>query len=206
MTERGVVKAVDGVSFSLVPGETLAVVGESGSGKSMTGLSIMGLLPEPAGYIARGSIRLRRRDGFALHVETASDEELRSIRGDDVAMIFQEPMTALNPVYRIGDQIDRGHPPAPRHHEEGSAPAGRQRPRQGRHSRSATRIDAFPHELSGGMCQRAMIAMALALNLPCSSPTNRRQRSTWFRHRSSNWLRSPVTHQRSTIGDDLHHP
>ncbi|MCB9945747.1 MAG: dipeptide/oligopeptide/nickel ABC transporter permease/ATP-binding protein [Geminicoccaceae bacterium] len=163
MTERGVVKAVDGVSFSLVPGETLAVVGESGSGKSMTGLSIMGLLPEPAGYIARGSIRLRRRDGSALHVETASDEELRSIRGDDVAMIFQEPMTALNPVYRIGDQITE----AIRQHRDITRKEARRLAVNALDKVGipdpATRIDAFPHELSGGMRQRAMIAMALAL-------------------------------------------
>ena len=162
-TERGLVRAVDGVSFSLDPGETLAIVGESGSGKSMTGLSIMGLAPEPYGQIVGGSVRYASGFGEVLDLVAASAQERERIRGSEIAMIFQEPMTALNPVYRIGDQIAetlRRH----RRVERGAAwqEAVDMLDRVGV-PEPALRARAFPHELSGGLRQRAMIAMALVL-------------------------------------------
>jgi peptide/nickel transport system ATP-binding protein/oligopeptide transport system ATP-binding protein len=155
--EGQVVSAVDGVSFAIRPGETLAIVGESGSGKSVTSLSVMRLLPKKVGRIARGSVRLRGRDLAEL-----SDKEMQAVRGNDIGMIFQEPMTSLNPVHTIGRQISEV---VIRHRKVSKAQA---------HKRAvemlgivgipepARRADQFPHELSGGMRQRAMIAMALA--------------------------------------------
>ncbi|MDA1155712.1 MAG: dipeptide/oligopeptide/nickel ABC transporter permease/ATP-binding protein [Proteobacteria bacterium] len=162
-TPSGVIPAVDGVSFRLRPGETLAIVGESGSGKSMTGLSLMGLQPPDAGRIVSGNIWLKTRAGDHLDLAQVDEETLRRIRGDEIAMIFQEPMTALNPVYRIGYQIAE----AVMQHRDIDARAawalavetldkvGVPEP--------ALRARAYPHELSGGLRQRAMIAMALAL-------------------------------------------
>ena len=162
-TESGVVKAVDGVDLTLWPGETIAVVGESGSGKSMTGLSLMGLTPEPYGRIVGGKVRLRTRGGQLVDLADADEEVLRRIRGDEIAMIFQEPMTALNPVHRIGDQISEAilqHRDLTRTQARALAvetlkKVGVPEP--------ALRARAYPHELSGGLRQRAMIAMALAL-------------------------------------------
>jgi len=157
-TEGGRVQAVDGVSFELAPGEVLAIVGESGSGKSVTAQTIMGLTRSPNASIA-GSVSFRGRE-----LIEAGDAELQKVRGAEIAMIFQDPMTSLNPVYRVGDQIVeaiRAHRP-----EVGKGEA---------HERAARlldsvgipepdrRVDDYPHELSGGMRQRAMIAMALAL-------------------------------------------
>lgn len=151
------VKAVDGVSFSVNAGETLAIVGESGSGKSVTSLSIMGLLPKDVGRVSGGTIKLDGRD--ITHI---SDKEMRDIRGKDIGMIFQEPMTSLNPVHTIGQQISEM---VIRHRETTKAAAraraiemlelvGIPEPKR--------RVDNYPHEMSGGMRQRAMIAMALA--------------------------------------------
>lgn len=162
-TERGIVKAVDGVSLAVAPGETLAIVGESGSGKSITGLSIMHLIAEPPGRIVSGRIQLRTSRHGIVDMTKADETTLESVRGDDVAMIFQEPMTALNPVYRIGDQITEA---IRRHRDVDEAQAlalavdmlarvGIPDP--------AERAKSYPHELSGGMRQRAMIAMALVL-------------------------------------------
>ncbi len=151
------VRAVDGVSFSVEAGETLAIVGESGSGKSVTSLSIMGLLPKEAGRITGGSIRLDGREISAL-----SDVEMREIRGREIGMIFQEPMTSLNPVHTVGRQIAEM---VVRHTGMSRAAARRRAiemldlvgiPEPGR------RVDTYPHEMSGGMRQRAMIAMALS--------------------------------------------
>ncbi|HFB39110.1 MAG TPA: ABC transporter ATP-binding protein, partial [Oceanithermus sp.] len=103
-TDEGVVKAVDGVSFHIDKGETLAVVGESGSGKSVTSLAIMRLIPSPPGRIVDGSIRFRGKDGVEKDLVRLSEAEMRRIRGNDIAMIFQGPMTSLNPVYTVGDQ------------------------------------------------------------------------------------------------------
>ena len=104
-TERGTIRSVDGVDLTVGRGETLALVGESGSGKSVTSLSIMGLVPEPAGRIVAGAIRLRGKDGQVRDLAKLDERALQRIRGNDVAMIFQEPMTSLNPVRRVGDQI-----------------------------------------------------------------------------------------------------
>ena len=156
-TERGFFRAVDGVSFQVARGRTLAVVGESGCGKSVTSLSIMGLVPEPPGIKAGGEILFEGKDLLAK-----SRAELEQIRGAKIAMIFQEPMTSLNPVYRVGDQIVEGLVK----HRGLSARAARERAiemlRLVRIPSPETRVDAFPHEMSGGMRQRVMIAIALA--------------------------------------------
>jgi oligopeptide/dipeptide ABC transporter ATP-binding protein len=161
-TDAGVVRAVEDVSFNLYAGETVAIVGESGSGKSVTSLSIMGLLPNPPGRIVGGEIRFRTRDGTIVDLAQLTAKAMRRLRGRDLAMIFQEPMTSLNPVFRIGDQIaesasihlrlDRtaARKRALEMLELVEIPAARQR------------LDEYPHQLSGGMRQRVMIAMALA--------------------------------------------
>jgi peptide/nickel transport system ATP-binding protein len=147
---------VDGVSFSVAPGKTLAIVGESGCGKSVTSMALMGLLPGTAQVQASGSSLL---DEPLLGM---SDERLLDVRGNRMAMIFQEPMTSLNPVFTIGEQIAE----SVMRHQGMSKPAARQRAlemlEKVRVPDAAQRLDAYPHELSGGMRQRAMIAMALA--------------------------------------------
>jgi peptide/nickel transport system ATP-binding protein len=158
-TRAGILKAVDGVSFSLKRGETLALVGESGCGKSMTALSVMRLVPDPPGRIVGGSITLDGRDLLQLD-ETA----MRNVRGNELSMIFQEPMTSLNPVLTIGSQIGEAF----RLHEDLSHRAAREAAiemlRRVRIPDPARRAREYPHQLSGGMRQRAMIAMALACN------------------------------------------
>jgi oligopeptide transport system ATP-binding protein len=156
-TRDGVVKAVDGVSFTLESGQTLGVVGESGSGKSVTALSIMRLVPEPPGKVVSGDIRFRGESILAM-----SEKEQRKLRGNRIAMIFQDPMTSLNPVYRIGKQVGealRQHNKVTRKEaldaavellEKVGIPQARERAR------------SYPHEFSGGMRQRAVIASALA--------------------------------------------
>jgi peptide/nickel transport system ATP-binding protein len=156
---HGVVKAVDGVSFSLAPHETLAIVGESGCGKSMTALSLMRLVPDPPGRIAGGTVRL---DGIDLL--TLSEEAMRGVRGKDIAMIFQEPMTSLNPVLTIGSQIAEAlllHEPLSR---QQAWEKSIDMLRLVRIPEPEQRAKEYPHQLSGGMRQRAMIAMALACN------------------------------------------
>ncbi|MBK7581504.1 MAG: ABC transporter ATP-binding protein [Myxococcales bacterium] len=156
-TDRGALYAVDDVSFTVRQGKTLAVVGESGCGKSVTALSIMQLVPSPPGAIEAGKIEFQGRDLVAL-----SDKDMRKIRGDQISMIFQEPMTSLNPVYSIGSQIVE----AIRIHRKLSRGAARARALEmlrlvGIPS-PEERIDSYPHQLSGGMRQRVMIAMALS--------------------------------------------
>jgi peptide/nickel transport system ATP-binding protein len=155
----GIVKAVDGVSFALAPHETLAIVGESGCGKSVTALSLMRLVPDPPGRIAGGSVKLAGTDLLTLDEET-----MRSVRGKDIAMIFQEPMTSLNPVLTIGSQIAE----AVLLHEKVSRSQAWQKAidmlRLTRIPEPEQRAREYPHQLSGGMRQRAMIAMALACN------------------------------------------
>ena len=161
-TADGPFKAVAGVSFALQPGETVAVVGESGSGKSMTGLSILGLVPKPAGRITTGSILFTGRDGMRRDLVQLDDIEMQSVRGNEIAMIFQEPMTSLNPVYSVGEQIGeaiRRHRALPK--DKVRAEAVRLLEQVGIPD-AGRRVDDFPHQLSGGMRQRAMIAMALA--------------------------------------------
>jgi peptide/nickel transport system ATP-binding protein len=158
-TRRGTVKAVDGVDFSLWPGETLAIVGESGCGKSVTALSLMRLVPDPPGRIVGGSVNLAGVDLLAL-----DEEAMRHVRGKDVAMIFQEPMTSLNPVLTIGNQIAEV---LLLHERLGRAEARHKAVEMLRLVRipePEQRARSYPHQLSGGMRQRAMIAMALACN------------------------------------------
>jgi oligopeptide transport system ATP-binding protein len=159
---NGIVRVVNEVSFSVRQGETLALVGESGSGKSVTSLATMRLLPPAPRCVISGEVRLRRRDGRVADLLALSEPEMRSVRGNEIAMIFQEPMTSLNPVHTVGDQIAE----AITFHE----PVGKQvalartvdlldlvgipEPRK--------RLSSYPHHLSGGMRQRVMIAMALS--------------------------------------------
>jgi len=158
-TRGGVVKAVDDVSFTLAKGETLGIVGESGCGKSMTALSIMRLVPTPPGRIVAGSVRLNGVDLLEL-----DESEMRDLRGNEVSMIFQEPMTSLNPVLTIGYQIAE----ALRLHQGMTKAQAMARAvemlRIVRIPEPAQRAKEYPHQLSGGMRQRAMIAMALACN------------------------------------------
>jgi peptide/nickel transport system ATP-binding protein/oligopeptide transport system ATP-binding protein len=157
--EHGEFAAVDDVSFDLAPGEVLGIVGESGSGKSVTALSIMGLLPVPPARIGKGSIRYEGEDLLTL-----DERAMRRIRGRGIGMIFQEPMTSLNPVFTIGNQLmetvrvhDRAGPRRQRERAvEMLARVGIAEP--------ARRMDDYPHQLSGGMRQRVMIAMALMCN------------------------------------------
>jgi peptide/nickel transport system ATP-binding protein len=158
-TRDGVVRAVDGVSFDLGRGETLGIVGESGCGKSVTALSILRLIPPDSARIVRGSVRFERRE-----LTTLSEEEMRAIRGHHISMIFQEPMTSLNPVLTIGTQIAEN---VVRH----TGATGRQARERAREmlelvkiGDARRRLDEYPHQLSGGMRQRVMIAIALSCN------------------------------------------
>lgn len=161
-TPNGAVAAVKDISFDLRRGETLAVVGESGSGKSVTSLSIMGLLPKGAARVTGGRIAFAAKSGRTYDLAQLSDETACSLRGSDIAMIFQEPMTSLNPVYRIGAQIAE----AILAHRDCSQSEARELAlemlRKVRISDPERRLDQFPFELSGGMRQRVMIALALA--------------------------------------------
>jgi oligopeptide/dipeptide ABC transporter ATP-binding protein len=158
-TREGVVQAVDGVSFSVDEGETLGIVGESGCGKSVTALSIMGLIPKPPARIVSGSVRFEERDLTKL-----SDRELEDVRGRRIAMIFQDPMTSLNPTLKIGTQITetiRRHLPVSRDEARERAVELLEKVRI---PRAGARLDDYPHRFSGGMRQRVMIAIALACN------------------------------------------
>ncbi|MBX4892847.1 ABC transporter ATP-binding protein [Rhizobium bangladeshense] len=158
----GEVTAVNGIDLRVAAGETLALVGESGSGKSVTSLSVMRLLTRNIGAIAAGSIHLKRKNGTVSNLVSLAEQDMRAVRGNDIGMVFQEPMSSLNPVYTIGDQISepiRIHRGADRKAAMAAAvslldsvgiPDARRRAGQ------------YPHELSGGMRQRATIAMALA--------------------------------------------
>jgi glutathione transport system ATP-binding protein len=160
----GALRAVRDVSFDVLPGRTLAVVGESGSGKSVTSLAIMRLTDYTGGRIAGGEVLFRPQGGGTLDLVTASDTRLREIRGNDIAMIFQEPMTSLNPVFTIGNQITE----TLTLHEGLSARDARLRAKEllqkVRLPDADKLLDRYPHQLSGGMRQRVMIAMALACN------------------------------------------
>src|SRR5437868_5417878 len=157
-TDAGEARSVDGVSFHIDKGEVLGIVGESGCGKSVTSLSIMKLIPQPPGRIMEGSsIKLRGEE-----LVTASESRMREIRGNDMAMIFQEPMTSLNPVFTIGDQIGE----AVRLHKKVSKKEARDASiemlRLVKLPEPEKRVDYYPHQLSGGQRQRVMIAIALS--------------------------------------------
>jgi peptide/nickel transport system ATP-binding protein len=158
-TEEGVVAAVDGVDLYIKPGEILGLVGESGCGKSVTSLSVMRLVPNPPGRIVGGEIRFEGHNLLQY-----SDKKIRSIRGNDIAMIFQEPMTSLNPVYTIGEQIGESL----RLHMKLSKKEARLRSieilKKVNIPRPDEIVDEYPHQLSGGMRQRVMIAMAMSCN------------------------------------------
>jgi oligopeptide/dipeptide ABC transporter ATP-binding protein len=156
-TGAGVVRAVDGVSYTVDPGETVAVVGESGSGKSVTAMSLLRLIPDPPGRITGGEVLFDGRDLLKL-----SEEEMRQVRGGDIGMIFQEPMTSLNPVLSIERQITE----TLEEHRDASPEAARARAlellRLVGIADPERRLRQYPHQLSGGMRQRVMIAIALA--------------------------------------------
>jgi oligopeptide/dipeptide ABC transporter ATP-binding protein len=155
-TGRGIIHAVNGVSFDIAPGETLGIVGESGCGKSVTSLALLGILAR-AGRVTKGSAHFEGRDLIGL-----SDEELRTIRGKEIAMIFQDPMTSLNPVLTIGRQIREAlETHFDMDKDAANAKAGELLDRVGIPS-AKSRLRDYPHQFSGGMRQRAMIAMALA--------------------------------------------
>ncbi len=155
--DDGKIKVLDGVSFKVAPGQTLGVVGESGCGKSVTSLAIMGLLPKPHGQVVAGSIRFQGEELLSL-----APDQMYKVRGNRISMIFQEPMTSLNPVFTVGDQISE----ALMTHQAMSKDTALQRTiqllKQVNIPEAEKRVRAFPHEMSGGMRQRVMIAMALA--------------------------------------------
>ncbi len=156
-TDAGVLRAVDGVSFDVPQGSTVGIVGESGCGKSVTSLSIMRLIASPPGNIESGEVLFNGQDVLKL-----TEREMRSMRGHKMSMIFQEPMTSLNPVYTVGSQIVE----VIRIHQKVSRSEARKRAVEMLHlvgiASPETRVDSYPHQLSGGMRQRVMIAMALA--------------------------------------------
>ena len=171
-TPRGVVRSVDDVSFSIPAGKTLGVVGESGSGKSVTSLSIMRLVGRGGGSIDEGSIRFNRPGGPEIDIRALDERAMRAVRGNDVAMIFQEPMTSLDPVWSIGAQIIE----AIRLHQNVSKKQAREKAiemlRLVGIPAPENRVDDFPHQLSGGMRQRVMTASRKRSACRCcSSPT-----------------------------------
>ncbi len=163
-TDAGTVKSVDGVSFEVPVGKTVGVVGESGCGKSVTSLSLMQLIQRPQGQIVEGEIRLNLGDGKAYNIAKTPNEKMMKLRGNYVSMIFQEPMTSLNPVFRIGEQVDEV---ISLHDEEGKSKETIKEKtiellKMVGIANSEGVYQMYPHELSGGMRQRVMIAMALA--------------------------------------------
>lgn len=156
-TERGLLRAVDQVSFSVPRGKTVGIVGESGCGKSVTAMSIVGLLPQPAGKILGGDIRFNGKD-----LTHATEKEMRKIRGGEIGVIFQEPMTALNPVQRIGKQVSEVFRLHTKMSKREAWDASIQMLKHVRIPAPELRMLDYPHQLSGGMRQRVMIAMALA--------------------------------------------
>jgi peptide/nickel transport system ATP-binding protein len=163
-TEDAEVTPVRGVTLSVSAGETMALVGESGSGKSVTSLAVMGLLPRPAGRISGGRILFRRKSGVAVDLATADGPTMRALRGREIAMIFQEPMTSLNPVLTVGEQIAESI----RLHLRLGSRAAMKRAEEMLDlveiPDARRRVHDYPHQMSGGMRQRVMIALAMACN------------------------------------------
>ena len=158
-TEAGTVKAVNGVSYKIKEGETVCVVGESGCGKSVTALSLMRLIAAPQGEIVKGNINFDGQD-----ITSLSEEEMMSIRGNDISMIFQEPMTSLNPVFTVGNQIMESIMLHQKLDKKQARDKAIEMVKLVGIPRAEAIVDSYPHELSGGMRQRIMIAMALSCN------------------------------------------
>ena len=158
-TEAGTVKAVNGVSYKIKEGETVCVVGESGCGKSVTALSLMRLIAAPQGEIVKGNISFDGKD-----ITSLSEEEMMSIRGNDISMIFQEPMTSLNPVFTVGNQIMESIMLHQKLDKKQARDKAIEMIKLVGIPRAEAIVDSYPHELSGGMRQRIMIAMALSCN------------------------------------------
>ena len=158
-TEAGTVKAVNGVSYKIKEGETVCVVGESGCGKSVTALSLMRLIAAPQGEIVKGNINFDGKD-----ITSLSEEEMMSIRGNDISMIFQEPMTSLNPVFTVGNQIMESIMLHQKLDKKQARDKAIEMIKLVGIPRAEAIVDSYPHELSGGMRQRIMIAMALSCN------------------------------------------
>ena len=156
-SDDGVVKAVDGVDFSVNSGETIGIVGESGCGKSVTSMSILRLIPTPPGRIAGGEVLFN-----GIDLTKATDQQMRKIRGNDISMIFQEPMTSLNPVFTVGEQISEALILHQDMTEEQAMKRAEEMLKLVNIPRAEKIISEYPHQLSGGMRQRVMIAMALA--------------------------------------------
>lgn len=156
-TERGLLKAVDGVSFSVARGQTLGIVGESGCGKSVTAMSLISLLPRPAGKVLAGEVVFKGEDLLKV-----SEDRLHAVRGGEIGTIFQEPMTALNPVHRIGRQVSEVFRLHKKMNKKEAWEAAIEALRMTRIPSPEVRVGDYPHQLSGGMRQRVVIAMALA--------------------------------------------
>ncbi len=163
-TDDGIVKAVNDISFTLNRGETIGIVGESGSGKSVTSLSVMRLIPDPPGRIASGEINFYEKDGRVVDLTKISEEEMRKYRGNEISMIFQEPMTSLNPVFTCGDQVVEAivlHQKVTKQQAQEITLKMFEKVKLPNPQRI---LDAYPHQLSGGQKQRVMIAMAMSCN------------------------------------------
>ena len=201
-TQDGVVKAVDGLSYTVREGETLGVVGESGCGKSVTALSILRLIPDPPGKIVGGAIEFE-----GLNLVDLPEEQMEAIRGNDISMIFQEPMTALNPLYRIGHQISEALALHRGLSKREARAVAVDMLRRVSIPEPESRVDSYPHQLSGGMRQRVMIAMALCLRaasiLIADEPTTALDVTIQAQILES---ACATCNEKTRDGDRLHHP
>ncbi|MBL7776691.1 MAG: ABC transporter ATP-binding protein [Chitinophagales bacterium] len=163
-TDGGIIKAVNDISFTLNRGETIGIVGESGSGKSVTSLSVMRLIPNPPGRIASGEINFYQKDGQIIDLTKISEQEMRKFRGNEISMIFQEPMTSLNPVFTCGDQVMEAIMLHQKVTKKRATEITLNMFEKVRLPNPQRVLDAYPHQLSGGQKQRVMIAMAMSCN------------------------------------------